>query len=161
MGDDDPFPAVVAKYGHLIDRWSRVDVVGLDRDDVRQEVTICLWKAWTTWKAADGPLETYWWSIWVNRKANLIAQWMRKKRPCCVYLEPDDLQGLAKTLDPVMETTPECPGGSLAMMAVWKLIALGYTPSEIRQRLGITKHCYYSVMLPAWRNDSVRSVLAG
>lgn len=130
-------------------------VPDMDADDVAAEMTTCLWRAWQTYRPVSGDFGTYWWSCWLNRRADLWAAAMAIKRPVLVPVEDKYLERSTKDRPGLL---PPPPGTTDLGRQVWALIAQGETATAIRQFLRISKRAYYDV-ITGWRTPSVRQYL--
>lgn len=126
-----------------------------DYDDVVAEMIGCLWKAWLTHHPGKGEFKPYWWSLWLNRRADLTRYAGRVKRPSLVTT---DLPPEAWGVPLVYEHRPlPMPSESVAQ-TVWTMIATGHTVQEILRLAGITKRRYYS-LIHQWRTPEVKEAL--
>lgn len=139
------------KYAHDI-RVAALSqrVPGLDYDDVVQEMTACLWKACASYKGGNFP--SYWWSIWLNRKIDLIRRWTYRY-PTAPILTDEPEHGSYED-----SHIPPPPDGGELEHTVWGLLAQGYERQDVLALLQITRHRYYN-MLRTWKRDEVREGL--
>lgn len=157
---DEEFNELLADYEVRIRNSARVHPVpGMDQDDVVQEMRICLWKARATYEANRGEFGTYWWSVWLNHRANLIKRFFRMKRP--KEIPVDDLTPLDTG------TTDDHPRGPEPSITsdptsaeMWLMIGEGFSMREIVTALDINNHVYYR-QLRSWQTDEVRRFLQG
>lgn len=138
-------------------------IIGLTRDEVRQELLLVLWKAWHTWDPDQGStLEQRFWAMWLDRKASLIRYALAEKRNRLgeVLLTVEDIQALEPLVfwDEYRGGIPPCPDRQPAARKVWNLLAGGATRQEVLDALGLSKRAYYNVVA-SWRNDEVRALL--
>ena len=129
-------------------------VPGLDYDDVVSEMSACLWIAWNKDKQPDMPFGKFWWSLWLNRKADLIRSSHRMKRPQnVIHVWSHELMDQ----NYLHELIPSCSGTRL-QQNVWKMLAVGYTPTEVQTCLGISRRTYYGI-IQRWRTPEIEDVL--
>lgn len=136
-------------------------VPGLDYDDVVAEMTTCLWIAWNKDTRKDDTFAKFWWSLWLNRKIDLIKYAKRARRP-----QQSDLISLGDMtlLDALAgasrrESVPPMPGKwETTSGTVWRMLAMGYTPTEVQVSLRLPKRSYYGI-ISNWRTNEVRSLL--
>lgn len=150
------FDAVYPLYRREIQRASRrAFVYGLDADDIASEMTICLWKATLTYDECktDTPFGAYWWSVWKNRRSDLLERYFAQKR-----IHPDLIPHGHSTLDQievVERQVPPPPGVTAEGAFVWALLAEGSPGVEARSLAEVTKRTYYA-QIQAWRTQKVR-----
>lgn len=148
------YEAAYEQHREQISRHSRVTFVpGLEPEDVASEMMLCLWRACQTWTEAKGQFAPYWWSLWLNRKADIIRQYNAGKRIHPIPVETLPEPGYGVRLFPYPPEMSD-PVGRL----VWMDIAVGYTPTEVRKRHRLSSRKYYS-MLAKWRTDEVLQML--
>lgn len=128
-------------------------VPGMDYDDVVSEMTICLWKACESYSHGATSLGAYWWSLWLNRKADLIRQWYASKR---VHPILTDQVPEGSYTDPLPPDPPKKTGDVERL--VWDLLAGGDEPKEVQDALGISRRRYYNTV-HTWRTDSIADML--
>lgn len=149
------FYAALRVYGPQIDRLAhRVYIPGMDYDDVRAEMQFSLWRASTTYDLdGDVPFGAYWWKVWENRRNDLTAKALARKRPVTVPTNShkDRPYWMPERLDPPPGTSPI---GSL----VWRLLATGETGTEARSLTALSKRAYYD-LIRSWRTQEVRDTL--
>lgn len=131
-------------------------VSGLDYDDVVSEMTACLWKAWQSHDPAKGPLGTYWWSLWLNKRRDLGITANAKKRPPTTPYSPEYLPEGRYLLD-LMPSPPEGTGPMGQM--VWRLLSEGLKPVEVMNICGLSRRAYYT-LIKGWRTEQVRNYLS-
>lgn len=134
-------------------------VIGMEPGDVASELTECLWKAFSTFRPTDGlTLGQYWWSIWMNRKADLITAYFAKKRLHAMPMSPQDIADLGEALAPLVTVGDLCPTADPTERVVWWMLSTGVTGLEVRELLRISWRTFYRI-LDGWRTDEVRSLL--
>jgi hypothetical protein len=136
-------------------------VPGLAPDDVAQELTACLWRAFTTFTGeySESRFNKYWWSIWLNRKADLIDHFFAGKRAAEItHLEPEELEALAPLVT-VRDVVP-CPSSDPVARAAWFMLQEGYQAQEVRKVLEISLRKFYGI-IASWRCPEVRELLVG
>lgn len=155
---------MVARLGSEIRASSRNQKVpGLTASEVHAEMMVCLWRAQRTFrKSMQLTIEQYWWAIWMNRKADLIAWYFAAKRDLSreVLVAPDDMsrledEELVDALFPLVRSVdelilPGCPTKDPMARKVWALLAQGYTRKDILVVCEISKRTYYSI-IEQWR----------
>ena len=145
-------------HGLDIKRLSyRQYIPGMDREDVESEMLTVLWKASESFDASRGSFWSYWWTMWSNKRKNLLEAFYAISRPRHVYVDtyPEHLcQG------PTWREFPSPPEQYLDSIEVWNRLARGDTASEIKSDLGLSQRGYYS-LIHQWRSDpAVREVLS-
>lgn len=129
----------------------------LDYDDIVSEMMACLWKAWLTYSPGSTTFGSYWWSIWLNRRADLTSQANAYKRPKHVLIP--DLTILPKHPAYTMARWPEAPSEAEELEEiVWNLIASGEPRSVVIEKTGVSKRRYYEI-ISRWRSEEVESRL--
>lgn len=128
-------------------------VPGLDYDDVVSEMLICLWRASQTYKPGKATFGAYWWSLWLNRKANLVEAFNTAKRGVAVPTEDIELGSY------VQRTFPEAPRGSSPQeRMVWDLLGHGEPIKDVISLTRLSRRRYYD-LIASWRTDEVREGL--
>jgi DNA-directed RNA polymerase specialized sigma24 family protein len=142
-------------YGHaLLVSAYRQTIDGLEYHDVVSEMRLCLWQACKTWDQEKGPFGRYWWSVWMNKKADLIRGNLRQKRPK-VIPTGDWMPESSYT----MQRVPEPPQGGTALTnLIWSMLACGETASDVITLLPISRRSFYRI-ISEWRNDHVKERL--
>jgi hypothetical protein len=138
-------------------------VPGLDPEDVEEELTVALWRACTSYDPDSGAtLGQWWWSLWMNRKADLIDGYFRKKRLHPAPMDPEEVVGLVDALSPLLRTgdlpIPHCPCEGTTERRVWVLLALGYPGQEVRKVLSISRRRFYTI-IDGWKTPEVKALL--
>lgn len=145
-----------------IARLSRTQrVPGHDPDDVASELTIALWKACSTFDPAIGlTLGQWWWSIWTNRKADLIDRYMAAKRVNPVPMDADEITALVEALTPLADRAdfPGCPSNDPVERWIWRLIGLGYEYQEIQRMTKTNVYRFYKI-IESWRTPQIKGAL--
>lgn len=152
------FTAAFGLYRDEINLLStRQGIPGMDADDVANEMLVCLWKACQTYDPQHGiTFGAYWWSVWTNRKINLLASYHAPSRPRAV-LVPDPAVLDRRTCD--VRLPPEPPAGASSLeRVVWELLASGERGTSVRTLTEMSKRRYYD-LLRTWRTDEVRDSL--
>lgn len=143
-------------------------VIGMDADDVRQELLITLWQAWFTWDPDESStLQQHFWALWLQRKADLIRYHLAMKRDArkdaTVTFEAHEWEALLPivTWEDLYEEgrVPACPEHEQLACSMWQLLARGSTAREVMQHLGISKRTYYRI-IEGWRTPAVYAALA-
>lgn len=151
-----PFSEVYQKFSQTIGVIALSQhVPGLDYDDVVSEMKACLWVAWKQYQAHLGRFESYWWSLWLNRRSDLTRMALRVKRPRTVSAGdclPDEPYLMALFPQPPEKTTEQG-------REVWCLLAGGARPHEVRQQTGLSRRGYYD-LISRWRTPEVRDMLS-
>jgi hypothetical protein len=130
-------------------------VPGMAYDDVVSEMTACLWKAWRSHDPSKGSFGSYWWSLWLNRKADIYNAFRRQKRPTTVPLPPELLPDEA-LLTQIVPLPPK--GSSHAAKLVWHMLATGERASDVIEKTGLTRRRYYE-LIASWRTKEVEDSL--
>lgn len=164
--DTGDFAEVLSDRAEELARLSYTQKVpGLEREDVHQELVATLWKAWTTYTPESGTtLGQWWWVVWIRRKADLIeAFFARKNRFTTAPFTDDHLESLAvqigDSMEPLVSVSDLCPSDEPTAVALWVLLAAGFTNVEIRNLLGISVRRFYSIV-DTWRTAEVRAALS-
>lgn len=143
------FSPLLERLSPTIDRASRyARIPGMDADDVRSEMMVCLWKAHERHDESKGEIEGYWWSIWLNRRKDLIKYWSRRK-PVLTAGSLDDIDVPQK----FTTQQPDPPLGSSSVeRRVWAMIGDGAERKEILAVCGISKSTYYAI-IHSWKSS--------
>lgn len=129
-------------------------VPGLTADEVAQELSTALWKAWKTYDPTQGlTLGQWWWVIWIRHKATLIEAFFRNKVEQ-VPMTPQELAALAPVVLP-NDLIP-CPSTDDTAKRVWGLLAQGFQITEVRAMVG--KRRFYQI-IDQWRTPEVQALL--
>jgi len=154
-------------------------VPGQTKEDVRAWMAWCLWVAYIKFREDQGEFRTFWWSIWLNKRAELIRNFNAEKRPLEVVTDWDDLLAKSPIVFPdyfldvatpptivpeehqlavgyVETQQPVAP--DLTQRIAWALLALGYKEVEIRRALDMSIHDWYA-MLDFWRCPAIEYML--
>ena len=134
-------------------------VPGLDYDDVVSEMGICLWRATQTYDPdCEVSFGAYWWSLWLNRKADLVDAWKARKRVDLGTTVPlDDVD--ESDYGYVQRLHIGAPEGSSATEAlIWDLLSAGFTSTEVRDHSTISLRRYYAT-IARWRTKTIHDLL--
>lgn len=148
------FVEAYEQHREQIGRHARtVFVPGLESEDVASEMTVCLWNACKNYTPGKGQFAPYWWSLWLNRKADIIRSWNAEKRVHPIPVETLPETGYGEALFPMPPAESDHLG-----CKVWLDIAVGYSPTEVRRKHHLSARRYYS-LIESWRTDEVRRSL--
>lgn len=131
-------------------------VPGLERDDVQNEMLMCLSTAADTFNPGKAKtFGVYWWSIWLNRKYDITASYYAAKRPVLVLDSPLDslLEEQAVRDRPHFPDAPR--GSSLTERLVWQMVGQGDRVTEVMAATHISRRGYYDI-IHKWRTEVVR-----
>lgn len=152
MADD--YEAVHAKYAPQISLLARRQhVPGLEPDDVASEMTITLWRAYTTFSNdSQTSFGSYWWTLWLNRRSDIAQSYYAGKRVRAVPMSqvPERSYTDPLPLDPPTKD----PVGAM----VWRLLAEGESGKDVRMLTEISRRSYHR-LLGGWRTEDVRRSL--
>lgn len=141
----------------------RQRVIGMSPDDIHAEMMVCLWKARRTWKRDTGvPFMSYFYAIWVRRKADLISFQLAQRRDVRMLQLVDDISetitesdleqfGLTVTQRDIqlLELPPLPVEYTDTEKRVWFLIGSGMDPKVIAKTIGKRA---YDTIVEAWRD---------
>lgn len=131
---------------------------GMDTDDIFAEMIECLWRAHCSFRISSGiSIERYWWSIWMNRKADLVRRNTAMKRDCSNETLVDDVFEEHHPLTPEPVVVP-APTFDSVSVRVWSMLADGYGPKEVMARCGISQRRFYEIVRQ-WRTAEIREAL--
>lgn len=148
------FEEAYERFSREIRRLSYSQYVpGMEQDDVESEMLIVLWKAVQSHDPEKGPLGTLWWSMWCNRRRDLIEAYHALKRIHGIPVEtlPEPIHH-----EPVSVPVPAFVSGY--GLTVWQALAQGDTATEVKADLGLSNRAYYN-LIGDWRRPEVRQFL--
>lgn len=152
------FGDTYARFSRDIKRraW-RERLSGLDYDDVVAEMTAALYRACQTYDAASGAFEPYWWSIWLNRRVDLI---LHAHRRFVMVPVGEDIEIIDQKHHDTYDYGLPAPPKSFedSEERVWQMIALGRSRTEILTSTGLSKWSYYR-LLRSWQTEEVLEAL--
>lgn len=157
----------------VLSRSPHHQIPGLTSDDVEVEMMVCLWKARNHYRKSKGTtthtgrrtvlrsalgdgLMAYFWSIWLNRKADLIDYAMYqlrdyRKESVQEVSDTDMLRAFGLAVTPQDLVLLELPAGyTVTEQRVWKLIASGMDPVLVAKTIGRKT---FEMIMEVWRED--------
>jgi len=138
----------------------RARIPGMDRDDVRSEMAYCLWVAWRKFDQTQcTDLGVYWWSVWLNHRANWIRSYNAQKRAAKeLPFSHDELIAMAPLTYPGQLVEPPDDVDDNISHTAWAMLALGYLPGEVQEALGLSNRRYYT-LIDSWKTSNVHDWL--
>lgn len=120
---------------------------------------MCLWKAFQTFDQTKRDFGVYWWSLWLNRKADLVKAFNRQKR-AKTCLATDEWWSLQMDTDKPSKNRCVYPfsDDNMTERLAWDLLASGCTPLDVQEACGLTRSGYYQI-IRSWKTDAVMAYL--
>lgn len=128
----------------------------------------CLWKARVTYAPSEGlSLEAYWWSVWINRKTDIIRYSYRRKREFGKeqlvsdewILENVDAEAAVGLTFLDITDCPAPPTDDWLERQVWFLLSVGAATKEILALCHINVNRYHEIV-DSWNTEEIRRMLS-